>query len=164
MNRPVRVSVLTVSDSGARGERDADLSGDAIVEWVRGEGFEVVGRDLVFDETDSIAHRLCTWADDGVTDIILTTGGTGLAPRDVTPEATLAVIDRNVPGIAESIRAFGAAKLPNAILSRGIAGLRGETLIVNLPGSPGGVKDGLQVLTPILRHAVEIICGEPSGH
>jgi len=136
----MRIGILTVSDLGAMGQR-ADTSGDAIVEWAGRHGYEVAVRSVVPDETDRIAGKLARWADSGEVDVILTTGGTGLTARDVTPEATEAVVERLAPGIAEALRAAAAPRFPRAWLSRGVAGTRGKALIVNLPGSTGGVTD-----------------------
>jgi molybdopterin adenylyltransferase len=156
----VRAAVLTVSDGVADGTRD-DRSGDLLAELLAAEGYDVVRR-VVPDERDAIADAVADLADEA--QLVLTTGGTGLGPRDVTPEATMAVLERAAPGIAEAIRADSIAKTPHGLLSRGIAGVRGRTLVVNLPGSPGGCRDGFAVLKPALRHALELLAGEPTAH
>jgi len=159
----VRIGILTISDLGAQGRR-ADTSGDAIVSWSAANSYEIVVRSTVPDEAGQVAGKLARWADSGQVDVILTTGGTGLSPRDITPEATTTVLERTAPGIAEALRARNAPKFPRAWLSRGVAGTRGKTLIVNLPGSPGGVKDGLAVLNGLLTHAVQLVRGQPTDH
>ena len=157
------VGVLTISDKGFQGQRE-DLSGPAIRRLVEQGGGQVARYLVLPDEHAEIARTLATWADEGVLDVVLTTGGTGLSPRDVTPEATKEVVRREVPGIAEALRSESLKKTPMAMLSRGIAGVRGRTLIVNLPGSPKAVAECLEVLLPVLSHAVETLRGPVEEH
>ncbi len=155
------VGVLTVSDKGSRGERE-DLSGLEIRRIAEGMGFTVQAYDIVADEVEQIERRLVEFADEKNLDLILTTGGTGLSPRDVTPEATRRVLDREIPGIAEAMRSAGLKITPYAMLSRAMAGVRCRSLIVNLPGSPQAVRENLEMIAPVLKHALEKIQGDPS--
>jgi molybdopterin adenylyltransferase len=152
----VKAAVLTVSDGVHAGVRE-DRSGDLLSELLAGEGFEVARR-VVADDPEAISEAIEGLSREA--SVVLTTGGTGFAPRDVTPEATRDVLDREAPGIAEAIRADALARTPHALLSRGVAGLRGATLVVNLPGSPGGCRDGFEVLRPALRHGLELAAGD----
>lgn len=162
----MRVSILTVSDRSARGER-IDQTGPALSKMLHGRGWQIVTADVVPDEPAEIERVLRAWADSGQTDLILTAGGTGLASRDRTPEVTLAVCDRLAPGLAEAMRSSGLQKTPHAMLSRGVAGIRGRTLIVNLPGSPAGSTESLEVILPALDHAIRVLRDDPraeAGH
>ena len=156
----MKAAVLTVSDGVVAGTRE-DKSGDVLAELLDAEGFDVMRR-IVPDEQEEISTAIAALADEA--QVVLTTGGTGVGPRDVTPEATRAVLDRWALGIAEAIRADAVAKTPHGMLSRGIAGIRGKTLVVNLPGSPGGCRDGFAVLQPALGHAVQLLAGEETAH
>jgi molybdenum cofactor synthesis domain-containing protein len=154
-----RAVIITVSDKGSRGERE-DTSGPEIAGMVEKMGFEIVGRRIIPDEREMIRQSLLEWSDSDKADLILTTGGTGVSPRDVTPEATREVIEREIPGMAEAMRRQSAAVTPHAMISRALAGIRGRTLIVNLPGSPKGARENLSVLLPALPHALEKIRGD----
>lgn len=160
---PIRASVITVSDKGYAGERE-DASGPLLADLLRKMGAEVVSQTIVPDEQAEIERALTRLADEEQVDLVVTTGGTGPAPRDVTPEATLAVIEREVPGLAEVLRFEGYRKTPLAVISRGVAGIRGGTLIVNLPGSPKAVREGMKTLTPILPHAIKMLRGVDTEH
>ncbi len=156
----MRAAVLTVSDGVVAGTRE-DASGDLLAGLLESDGYDVERR-VVADDAGEIAAALLELAEGA--SVVLTTGGTGVAPRDVTPEATRSVIDREAPGIAEAIRADSLTKTPHALLSRGVAGVHGRTLVVNLPGSPGGCRDGFAVLRPALEHAVGLLADEQTAH
>jgi len=157
------IGILTISDKGARGQR-YDESGQTIRDIFSDLGSDIVGYEIVPDEMDIIRQKLAEWADNKETDVIITTGGTGLGERDVTPEATIAVVDRIVPGLAEAMRAASLSKTPMAMLSRATAGVRGRCLIINLPGSPKAVRECLEVVLPAIPHAVDIIKGVVTEH
>jgi molybdopterin adenylyltransferase len=158
-----KLGILTSSDMGARGERE-DTSGELIKKLIAPPDFNHTRYLVVPDDRAIIEGTLKAWADDDHLDLVITTGGTGLSDRDVMPEATRAVVDRLAPGFVEAIRAIGLTKTPMAMLSRGIAGIRGRTLIINLPGSPKGVSEGIEVLLPVLSHALGQLTGDNRGH
>jgi molybdenum cofactor synthesis domain-containing protein len=158
----IRFGILTLSDRSARGERE-DESGPALARLVQAGGGSVIRQAILPDEDPQIRAALIEWADSGQMDIILTTGGSGFAPRDVTPEATRAVIDREAPGLAEAMRAASLTSTPHAMLSRIVAGMRGAVLIINLPGSPKGAVENLQVILPVLPHAVQLLRDDPGS-
>ena len=160
---PFLAGILTISDKGAAGERE-DTSGAEIRRLLSGLDVSVDRYEIIPDERATITERLIDWAEGAALDLIVTTGGTGLGPRDVTPQATLDAIDYEAPGLAEAMRAEGLKQTPMAMLSRAVAGVRGRTLIVNLPGSPKGVRESLSVLLPILPHALALLRGESSEH
>ncbi len=153
------VGILTISNKGWRGERQ-DTSGEAIRKILSGTDVRIVNYDIVPDEKELIAQKLVKWADEDKLDVVITTGGTGLSPTDVTPEATLSVVDRIVPGFAEAMRAESLKKTPMGVLSRAVAGTRGDCLIINLPGSPKAVRECLEPILPALPHAVETLKGQ----
>ena len=158
----LRFGILTLSDRSAKGER-ADASGPALADLIYAQGWSVTKQAILPDDESTIRTALIEWADSGEVDIILTTGGTGFAPRDITPEATRAVIERDAPGLAEIMRAESLKKTPHAMLSRAVAGIRGRTLIVNLPGSPKGALENMQTILPVLPHAVQLLTGDPGS-
>ena len=158
----IRFGILTLSDRSARGER-ADASGPALANLIQAEGWSVAKQALLPDEESAIGAMLISWADSGELDVILTTGGTGFSPRDVTPEATRAVIAREAPGIAEAMRLASLKITPHAVLSRAVAGIRKKTLIINLPGSPKGAVESLQVVMAVLPHAVQLLHEDPAS-
>lgn len=158
----LRIGILTVSDRSSRGER-ADASGPALEAVVVNQGWTAAKKAIVPDEQSAIIDKLKSWADAGDLDVILTTGGTGFSPRDATPEATLAVVERLAPGIAEAMRLASLKLTPHAMLSRAVAGIRGRTLIVNLPGSPKGAVENLQVVVSVLPHAVDLLREDPGA-
>lgn len=158
----LRFGVLTLSDRSAKGER-ADVSGPALADLVHARGWSVVKQAILPDDESTIHAALTEWADSGELDIILTTGGTGFAPRDVTPEATRKVIQREAPGLAEAMRADSLKKTPHAMLSRAVAGIRGRTLIINLPGSPKGAVENLQTVLSVLPHAIQLLTDDPTS-
>ena len=158
----IRFGILTLSDRSSRGER-ADASGPALADLIRAQNWSVTDQAILPDEKSAISATLTEWADSGRFDVILTTGGTGFALRDVTPEATRAVIQRDAPGLAETMRAESLKKTPHAMLSRAVAGIRGRTLIVNLPGSPKGATENLQTIMPVIPHAVQLLKDDPAS-
>lgn len=162
----LRFAVLTISDRSARGERP-DSSGPVLVGLIKAQGWEVVRTEILPDDLGLLQASLTAWVERGDLDIILTTGGTGFAPRDITPEATRGVIDREAPGLAEAMRSASGAKSPHAMLSRAVAGIRGKVLIINLPGNPKAAAENLQVVLPALEHAVQLLQDDPeaeAGH
>ena len=159
----LQFGILTVSDRSSRGER-ADASGPALVDLVQENGWRVTNQEIVPDDVNEIQKILKDWADSGSTDVILTTGGTGFALRDVTPEATRAVVERLTPGLDEAMRLASLKVTPHAMLSRAISGIRRRTLIINLPGSPKGARENLEVVIPALEHAVKLLREENTGH
>ncbi|MDO8754665.1 MAG: MogA/MoaB family molybdenum cofactor biosynthesis protein [Anaerolineales bacterium] len=158
----IRFGILTLSDRSSRGERE-DASGPALAQLIRAQNWSIARQKILSDEESAIRATLTEWADSGEMDVILTTGSTGFSARDVAPEATRAVIQRDAPGLAETMRAESLKKTPHAMLSRAIAGIRGRTLIINLPGSPKGAVENLQTVIPVLPHAVQLLKEDPSS-
>ena len=162
----MRIGILTVSDRSSRGERP-DLSGPAIQEVILENGWEINQVDIVPDEMSVLTNILSSWSDSGELDVIITTGGTGFSPRDITPEATKQVVERETPGLVEAMRAASLSVTPHAMMSRAAAGIRRRTLIVNLPGSPKGAVENLMVILPVFEHAVSLLSDDPgaeAGH
>lgn len=162
----MRIGIVTISDRSSKGER-TDLSGPALEDLIKSQGWKVVGAEIIPDELQVIKDTLITWSDSDQYDLILTTGGTGFSPRDITPEATMQVIERETPGLAEAMRAESLKVTPHAMLSRARAGIKNHTLIVNLPGSPRAAVENLNVILPVVEHAVDLLSGDPgaeAGH
>ncbi len=160
--RPFRAGIVTISDRGSRGERARDESGDAALELLEKAGLAVERREVVPDDQDQIRATIIRWADRDGLSLIVTSGGTGLAPTDVTPQATRDVLDYEVPGMAEAMRAAGLTTTPHAMLSRALAGVRGKCLVLNLPGSPKAVRENLNTVLPAIEHALDKLCGDPT--
>ena len=156
----IRFGILTLSDRSSRGER-ADSSGPELARLIQAQGWSVAKQEVLSDDESAIRDTLINWSDSGEVDVLLTTGGTGFSPRDVTPEATRAVIQRDAPGLAEAMRAASLAITPHAMLSRIVTGIRKRTLIINLPGSPKGAVENLEIIIPVLPHAVQLLRDDP---
>jgi len=158
----IRFAILTISDRSWAGERD-DLSGPALESMIQNTGWKVCIKDILPDDMELIKAKLIEWCDSGQLDVIVTSGGTGFSPRDITPEATLAIIERNAPGLSEAMRSASLKITPHGMLSRGISGIRGNSLIVNLPGSPKAAVENLQTILEVLPHAVQLLRNDPSA-